>query len=51
MDCTRRWNAYVDAATGESMLVFHALEMTENGAPYLWMKRISWQNDWSALTD
>ena len=51
------WNApgggtaYVDPTTGESMLVFHALNMTENGAPYLWMKHISWQNDWPVLAD
>ena len=49
------WNApgggtaYVDATTGESVLVFHALKMTENGAPYLWVKHISWQNDWPVL--
>jgi arabinan endo-1,5-alpha-L-arabinosidase len=49
------WNApggataYVDAATGESVLVFHALKMTEVGAPYLWGKQISWQNDWPVL--
>jgi arabinan endo-1,5-alpha-L-arabinosidase len=42
--------AYVDPATGESVLVFHALKTTENGAPYLWIKHISWQNDWPALT-
>lgn len=51
------WNApgggtaYIDATTGESLLVFHALEMTESGAPYLWVKHISWQNDWPVLTD
>jgi arabinan endo-1,5-alpha-L-arabinosidase len=49
------WNApgggtaYVDAATGESLLVFHALQMTQQGAPYLWVKHISWQNDWPVL--
>ncbi len=49
------WNApgggtaYVDAQTGESILVFHALKMTENGATYLWLKHISWQNDWPVL--
>jgi arabinan endo-1,5-alpha-L-arabinosidase len=49
------WNApgggtaYVDATTGESVIVFHALNMTENGAPHLWVKHISWQNDWPVL--
>jgi hypothetical protein len=41
--------AYVDPATGESILVFHALKTTENGAPYLWVKHIQWQNDWPLL--
>jgi arabinan endo-1,5-alpha-L-arabinosidase len=49
------WNApggetaYVDATNGESLMVFHALKMTDNGAPYLWEKHISWQNDWPVL--
>lgn len=49
------WNApggataYVDADNGESLLVFHALKMSENGAMYLWVKHISWQNDWPVL--
>jgi arabinan endo-1,5-alpha-L-arabinosidase len=41
--------AYVDGESGESLLVFHALKMTENGAPYLWLKHITWQNDWPVL--
>jgi arabinan endo-1,5-alpha-L-arabinosidase len=41
--------AYVDGTSGESAIVFHALKMTENGAPYLWVKHISWQNDWPVL--
>ncbi|HEY4379906.1 MAG TPA: arabinan endo-1,5-alpha-L-arabinosidase [Acidobacteriaceae bacterium] len=49
------WNApgggtaYVDPVSGESLLVFHALKMTENGTPYLWAKQIQWQNDWPGL--
>jgi arabinan endo-1,5-alpha-L-arabinosidase len=51
------WNApgggtaYVDAETGESLLVFHALNMNENGALYLWLKRIDWQDGWPVLVD
>jgi arabinan endo-1,5-alpha-L-arabinosidase len=41
--------AYVDATNGESLIVFHALKMSENGTPYLWLKNISWQNDWPVL--
>lgn len=43
--------AYVDPQTGESLLVFHALKIAGNGALYLWLKHISWQNDWPVLTD
>jgi arabinan endo-1,5-alpha-L-arabinosidase len=55
LDAQGMWNApggataYVDSQSGESILVFHALKMTENGAMYLWMKHISWQNDWPVL--
>jgi arabinan endo-1,5-alpha-L-arabinosidase len=49
------WNApgggtaYVDSQSGESMIVFHALNMTDNAMPYLWVKHIAWQNDWPVL--
>ena len=43
--------AYLDPQTGESLLVFHALKSSENGAMYLWLKHISWQDDWPVLTD
>ena len=41
--------AYVDPETGESVFVFHALNASENGAMYVWLKHISWQNDWPVL--
>ena len=41
--------AYVDAETGESLLVFHALRVSEKGAMYVWVKQIRWQNDWPVL--
>ena len=49
------WNApgggtaYLDPATGEATLAFHALDMRQNGATHLWLKRIDWQNDWPVL--
>ena len=49
------WNApgggtaWVDPDTGESLLAFHALNMSQGGAPYLWIKSISWQNDWPVI--
>jgi arabinan endo-1,5-alpha-L-arabinosidase len=49
------WNApggataYIDPQTGESLLVFHALKMTEGGARYGWVKPLAWQNGWPAL--
>ena len=51
------WNApgaataLVDGATGESLLVFQALKMSENAAPYVWIKKIEWQNDWPVLVE
>lgn len=49
------WNApgggtaYVDNGTGDTMLVFHALKLTENGMQYLWLKPITWKDDWPVL--
>lgn len=51
------WNApgggtvYLDATSGDSLIVFHALNMTQDGALYLWLKNITWTNDWPALAD
>lgn len=49
------WNApgggtaYVDRETGESMMVFHALKLTDNGRQYLWVKHIAWKDGWPVL--
>jgi arabinan endo-1,5-alpha-L-arabinosidase len=49
------WNApgggtaWIDPDSGDSFLAFHALNMGQNGAPYLWLKSITWQNDWPVL--
>jgi len=49
------WNApgggtaWIDSDTGESFLAFHALDMSHGGAPELWLKSITWQNDWPVI--
>lgn len=51
------WNApgggtaYLDADTGDSLLIFHAQNLSEGGVPHVWLKAISWTNGWPALTD
>lgn len=48
------WNApgggtvYIDS-TGEGTIVFHAINMSQSGTPYLWLKQITWVNDWPAV--
>ena len=42
-------SAYVDPQTGDSVLAFHALNMTEHGASYLWVKPLTWQNNWPVV--
>lgn len=41
--------AYLDPNTGESTLVFHALDAADGATPKLWVKTIQWQNDWPVL--
>ncbi|HZZ38782.1 MAG TPA: arabinan endo-1,5-alpha-L-arabinosidase [Acidobacteriaceae bacterium] len=49
------WNAagggtaYLDPSNGDSLIVFHALKMTENGAAYLWLKNLTWSHGWPAV--
>jgi arabinan endo-1,5-alpha-L-arabinosidase len=49
------WNApgggtaYLDPATGKSLLVFHALKMGTDPTGYLWHEQITWQNGWPSL--
>ncbi len=51
------WNApgggtaYLDPTNGDSLIVFHALNMTQNGALYLWLKNLEWVNDWPTIGD
>jgi arabinan endo-1,5-alpha-L-arabinosidase len=50
------WNApgggtaYLDPTNGDSLIVFHALNMTQNGALYLWVKNLTWSNDWPVIS-
>jgi arabinan endo-1,5-alpha-L-arabinosidase len=50
-----RWHApgggtaRVDPASGEASLAFHALDTWNHGAQYVWLKHITWQNDWPSL--
>ena len=41
--------AYTDPATGASVLVFHAFDMSNHATASLWVKNITWQNDWPVL--
>ena len=49
------WNApgggtvFVDPVTSEPTLIFHALNMQQNGATHLWVKKIAWENGWPVL--
>ncbi len=49
------WNApgggtaHLDAESGEALLVFHALKMSEGGRQYVWLKHLSWANGWPTM--
>ena len=30
----------------QTLITFHALHRSENGALYLWVERVDWQDDW-----
>lgn len=40
---------WIDPDSGESLIVFHAMNMKESGAAHLWLKSIAWQNDWPVV--
>jgi len=42
--------AWTDPATGQSLLIFHALNLTQNGAMTMWIKPLTWTNDWPSLS-
>jgi arabinan endo-1,5-alpha-L-arabinosidase len=40
---------YLDPQRGNDMIVFHALDMDQDGDAGLWLKTVSWQNGWPVL--
>jgi arabinan endo-1,5-alpha-L-arabinosidase len=49
------WNApgggtvYLDPQSGKDIIVFHALSMRNQATAGLWLKSVTWQNDWPVL--
>lgn len=49
------WNApgggtaYVDPSSGESLLIFHAQDLSKNGIPFQWVKKLDWANEWPVI--
>lgn len=41
--------AYIDSSTGESLIIFHAHAVSQNDAPYQWVKSLEWVNDWPVI--
>ncbi|MGH9560342.1 MAG: hypothetical protein ACRD3S_02710, partial [Terracidiphilus sp.] len=55
LESNAAWNApggataYIDARTGESLLIFHAHSLAHNAMPFQWLTRLDWVNDWPVL--
>ena len=53
----KTWNApgggtaFFDTDSGESLIVFHAHDLTRSNTPYQWVKTIKWENDWPVIGD
>ncbi|KAA6458361.1 arabinan endo-1,5-alpha-L-arabinosidase [Acidobacteria bacterium AB60] len=51
------WNApgggtaYLDDSNGDSLLIFHAQNLSKGGTPFAWVKTLQWTNDWPVLAD
>lgn len=51
------WNApgggtaYLDSDNGDSLLIFHAQNLQKNGTPYVWLKTLTWTDDWPGFAD
>lgn len=49
------WNApgggtaYVDTSSGQSLLIFHAQNLSKKGLPCQWIKKLGWENDWPMI--
>lgn len=41
--------AYLDPGNGDSLIIFHALKLSENGAMYMWLLNLNWVNDWPTI--
>jgi arabinan endo-1,5-alpha-L-arabinosidase len=41
--------AWIDPNTGDALIVFHALNLSQNGAMYMWIKSLGWTNDWPVI--
>jgi arabinan endo-1,5-alpha-L-arabinosidase len=41
--------AYIDPQTGESLIIFHAHDSSQNETPYQWVKTLKWVNDWPTI--
>jgi arabinan endo-1,5-alpha-L-arabinosidase len=40
--------AYIDATDGD-LIVFHALQLSQNGLDYLFVRSLTWANDWPVI--
>lgn len=41
--------AYIDSEKDESLIIFHAHDLKQKGAPYQWVKNLKWVNDWPVI--
>lgn len=41
--------AYIDSTTGESLLIFHAQNLSMGGTPFEWLKEMEWVNGWPEI--
>jgi len=50
-----QWNApgggtaYVDPSTGDSLFVFHAQDIAKGGVPFVWLRKLTWINNWPVI--
>ena len=51
------WNApgggtaFFDAESGESLIIFHAQDLSKGATPCQWVKRLGWTNGWPLIKD
>jgi arabinan endo-1,5-alpha-L-arabinosidase len=41
--------AYLDSGSGDTLIVFHALNLSQSGAMVMWIKSLDWTGDWPAI--